>query len=111
MSSLVSCCGAGEVMPLDLWATVFGRRSSAKEEQDCAPCDPAHCAMKGGICIDCTKCSRHCACEQEDDIPTTAMTPRQKVSGEKGNEDEESSQASGEATVDDSVDTSSKYSA
>jgi hypothetical protein len=31
-----------------------------------ASCDPNICRMTSGICVDCTRCSRHCTCSDSD---------------------------------------------
>jgi hypothetical protein len=92
MTSLVACCGVGDNVGLDLWTYIFGG-TIPKEEKDHASCDPTHCAMKGGICIDCTKCTHHCTCDNEEEEASAVISRQCSV---KEDDDTTSSQESGE---------------
>lgn len=89
-------------MQLDQWTAIFGPEDGSskdsieeaeKEESmmwfaQCRPkvrrqteqpehtCDPDVCRMSSGICVDCTRCSRHCKCQssQETKVETRPRT-------------------------------------
>jgi hypothetical protein len=73
-----SCVGSGPTFGLaDAWCGVCGDQETTSsfsldssilaEDVDLVrsptiPCDPQYCRMSDGICVDCTKCLRHCEC-------------------------------------------------
>jgi hypothetical protein len=78
-------CGENSIMRLDDWLAVFGDKE-ADDDQDadgCSPCDPNECTGYPGICVDCTKCTHHCICDQADAVktdPPSQLTPNSSSS-------------------------------
>jgi hypothetical protein len=44
-------------------------RSAPPREEEDETCDITSCRMSSGICVDCTKCAKHCTCDEEPSKP------------------------------------------
>jgi hypothetical protein len=82
-------------MRLDDWLAVFGDNDADDQNaEDFTPCDPNKCTRDSGICVDCTKCTHHCICDQADapgfksDPPSPNMAAKQLTPNSRSSDDQ-----------------------
>jgi hypothetical protein len=69
-------CGDNSIMRLDAWLGVFGDKDTNDQDiEEFTPCDPKECTSDSGVCVDCTKCTDHCACNHANAAKTPPPSP------------------------------------